>query len=315
MLVGGGINAMFGAFNNWLSSQFTQQDRQLNYEQNELAAQNADARTRALYQDFYSPQALMKQYKEAGLSPSMMFGGTPGQGGTPGAQAAGAAGLQTMYSPMNIIEGAQLANLKAQTEKVKAETKNIEKDTDIKTIEEEMQELMKSEYKVQYTLAMGTVINDSGEDTSLYQIAEECKTFGEFRQIAQQICTGDMRAYINSEKGNKILRDIFTSTKQFETNIKQLTTEGENADFQKNVIKCLRAEEYEKKNAETVLKELEAAGQSADLTMEQKKSWNDIIKKLREKNSTLADITIVAAMVLGQLAGKANVSASISKTL
>lgn len=52
-------------------------NRRLNYKYNEMAAENADKRTRALYNDIYSPKALLGQYAEAGLSPSLMFGEHP----------------------------------------------------------------------------------------------------------------------------------------------------------------------------------------------------------------------------------------------
>ena len=43
---------------------------------NERAAKNADARTRALFTDLYSPEAKVKQLKEAGLSVlKRLFGG------------------------------------------------------------------------------------------------------------------------------------------------------------------------------------------------------------------------------------------------
>ena len=41
---------------------------------NERAAKNADARTRALFTDLYSPEAKVKQLKDAGLSVGMMYG-------------------------------------------------------------------------------------------------------------------------------------------------------------------------------------------------------------------------------------------------
>lgn len=125
-IAGGVVQAGLGAINNTWAQQQQGEARRQNYLYGEMAAENADARTRALYNDFYSPQALMRQYREAGLSPSMMFGGTPGQGGTSGAQGSGAAGLGTPYMPMSMIEGAQIAKLIAETDNIKADTANKE---------------------------------------------------------------------------------------------------------------------------------------------------------------------------------------------
>lgn len=121
--VAAGINALYGMWQQHYAAEQADWDRTENYRYNELAAENADARTRALYNDFYSPEALMRQYKAAGLSPSMMFGGTPGQGGTSGAMGAGAHGPQTMFSPSSLVDAAQAAALFAQAEKTKEETK------------------------------------------------------------------------------------------------------------------------------------------------------------------------------------------------
>lgn len=125
-LLGIGGNLIGGAINNVWGLNMQNQARQENYEYGEQAAQNADQRTRALYKDIYSPQALMKQYKEAGLSPSLMFGGTPGQGGTSGAMGTGANGPGNTYMPMSILEGAQVAKTLAETKNVEADTKNKE---------------------------------------------------------------------------------------------------------------------------------------------------------------------------------------------
>ena len=120
----GGINAAIGAANNAQAQYYTRQNMLYGYQLNEKAAQAADARTRKLYGDFYSPEAQMRQLKEAGLSPSIFYGGTPGQGGASGAMG-GTHAMAAPYAPVSMLEGAQVANLLAQAEKTKAETKTI----------------------------------------------------------------------------------------------------------------------------------------------------------------------------------------------
>ena len=68
----------------------------LNYMYNEMAANNADERARAQFNDLYSPEARVQQLKNAELSVGLMYGtsGTIGQGQAQGAQGAGAAGQQ-----------------------------------------------------------------------------------------------------------------------------------------------------------------------------------------------------------------------------
>lgn len=124
-IAGGVLGLGQTALNSEIARRQSEADRAANYRYGEMAANNADKRTRLLYQDFYSPQALLTQYREAGLSPSMMFGGTPGQGGMSGAQGSGASGPQTPFVPPSIVESAlamaQVDKLKAETRKANAE--------------------------------------------------------------------------------------------------------------------------------------------------------------------------------------------------
>lgn len=97
---------------------------------NEDAARKADQRTRALYTDLQSPESMVKQYKDAGLSIGMMYG-QGGAGGQlqQGAQSTGVnipgkniLGMQSMFSAGDAVQTAQIA-------KTQAEIKNIEADT------------------------------------------------------------------------------------------------------------------------------------------------------------------------------------------
>lgn len=127
-IIGAGAQIGLGALNNMYSSEMASEARRENYKYNEMAAQNADARTRALYNDLYSPSAQLRQLEAAGMSPSVFYQGSGSQG-TSGAQGQGTAGQATPYMPMSMLEGAQAANIIAQTEKTKAETNNINANT------------------------------------------------------------------------------------------------------------------------------------------------------------------------------------------
>lgn len=125
-IVGGLIGMGQTAFNNWMSQEAAAEARAENYRYNEMAAVNANKRARQNYMEFYSPEALMKQYKEAGLSPSLMFGGTPGQGGMTAPAGAGASGPQAQVMPYDFLSAAQAEALMAQAKKTEAETDVIE---------------------------------------------------------------------------------------------------------------------------------------------------------------------------------------------
>lgn len=131
--IGGGlVNGAFGIISNELARQREAEARLENYKYGELAANSADARTRALYENYQSPEALLRQYKEAGLSPSLMFsGGAAGAGGmTQGAQGAGAAGVNPNVFGINVMEGAQLGLMQAQARKTNAEADTLEAKND-----------------------------------------------------------------------------------------------------------------------------------------------------------------------------------------
>lgn len=202
-IIGAGINAGMGALNNQWAAERAREDRAENYKYGEMAATNADTRTRALYNDFYSPSALARQYKEAGLSPSIMFGGTPGQGGASGASAAGAASVSTPFMPMSLLEGAQIANLNAQTDKVKAETKNIDKDTELKEIERIMSEMTKNIKTVEFDISTMMVKMDDGSTESMYEVAKRHNDYDTFLQELRDTGNEQFIRYAGSEIGQK----------------------------------------------------------------------------------------------------------------
>lgn len=102
------------------------------YEYNEKAADNADKRSRAMYDDYLTYAAQVKQMKEAGLNPAIMYGmgGNPGTSIPHGAQGAGA-GNATGVSPLGInipnigADMAQAVLATAQANKANAEADNL----------------------------------------------------------------------------------------------------------------------------------------------------------------------------------------------
>lgn len=190
--IGGGL----GFFNNLFGARSAEEARAENYEYNEMAAQNADTRTRELYKDIYSPQALLKQYKEAGLSPSVMFGGTPGQGGNSGAQGGGAAGTATPYMPISLLEGAQLKQIMAETEKTKAETANINVDTERQDIQKGIEELNAEIWRDQNKIFVKGFTDPEGNTITLYDKAGEFNSFDDFAKWARD------NYYLGQKKAN-----------------------------------------------------------------------------------------------------------------
>ena len=135
-MAGAAVGGIFGlatsALNNYYAEQREEEARQHNYILNEQAAWEADRRTRALYADLQSPEALRKQYEEAGLSPSVMFGAGGTSGATPsnGAQGAGPNGIAPNVYGVSALEAAQIGLMTAQAQKLEAETETEKGEND-----------------------------------------------------------------------------------------------------------------------------------------------------------------------------------------
>lgn len=311
-ILGAFSNIASAAINNYGANYRTQQDRKENYMYGEMAAENADRRTRALYSDFYSPEALLRQYKETGLSPSLMFGGTPGQGGMAGAQGTGASGPTTPFYGVSGLEAAQIANIMADTQKKKEEATNISEDTKLKQLEQDWNEMRNNERSVEFKLTTAYLTDGEGGSQSLFELAENCYDYDKFiseaRKRAKTMDNNEYVLMMGTEAGQKVMREIYMASNRFERDIQVLSYEGGNAQFQQNIINCLKKQGFAEQNAETAIKQMKAAGEMADLTARQKEAWNNVIAKLENLNSTTADIVIVASMILNQAASHWHVS-------
>lgn len=115
--------------NRQFAAEQADRDRAQNYQYGEMSARAADARSRGLYNDLQSPEAMLEQYKRAGLSPSLMFGGSGagGQSVPNGAQGTGANGISTPFTYSNIspVEASQMALAEAQARNLDAHTDEI----------------------------------------------------------------------------------------------------------------------------------------------------------------------------------------------
>lgn len=123
-----GFNAIGSAIGGAISYAYAKKMAKLNYKLNEKAADNADARRRALYTDFESPLATIRQLKEAGLSPSLYAsGGIDGSiGSTAGAMGGGTAGMSMPSVAMSPIDISTMELQNAQARKLNAEADELE---------------------------------------------------------------------------------------------------------------------------------------------------------------------------------------------
>lgn len=131
-VIQGITNARITEENNTAAAEREAAARAENYSYNEMAANNADKRQRAQFNDMYSYSAQVREMKKAGLSPSITFGGGGGQGGASAPQGGGAAGVSPNVFGIPPVDFAQItqalanANLaEANAEKTKAQTNTI----------------------------------------------------------------------------------------------------------------------------------------------------------------------------------------------
>lgn len=304
-IIGGAFSIGNTFLNNELAKERTDYDRQQQYLYGEKQAEAADARTRALYSDFYSPQALMRQYKEAGLSPSMMFGGTPGQGGTAGAQGSNS-GIQTPYMPISILEAAQVANLTAQTKNVEAltkktnaETENVKIDTMRQEIAKGVEALQAGQYQNEWTI-LNSTWTENGKEKSIFEAARDHYSYESFLEWCRGKETNDtIKHATTTETGQKILREIYLGASRFHTEIMTLSTDAISAEFQADIVKAMQNEDFAKMNAKAAVSHLRQNISTSELTTEQKNAWNNLLHDIEAKHgSTTKDIIIILGMIL-----------------
>lgn len=122
-VVNAGANIATSIYGNEQAREREEEARIENYNLGERAARNADARTRSLYYDLYSPEAQMEQIKAAGLSPSLFYGDAGGVSGQAGAQGTGATGISPNVFGMSPIDFAQIRALNAEADLKQAQAK------------------------------------------------------------------------------------------------------------------------------------------------------------------------------------------------
>lgn len=141
-----GENAAIGLVKGTIGAGFSALDRYQNYIYGEKAADAADARQRAQWEDMYSWSAQMRDLKNAGLNPSLIMGKPSGQGGATAPQGSGAMGVTSGYAPVDPMTSAQLELLKSQANVNNAEANNLNKDSQNKVqLLENLKQQLKTE--------------------------------------------------------------------------------------------------------------------------------------------------------------------------
>lgn len=238
-----------------------QHERELLYMQQDFAqqqAEKADERTRALYTDLQSPEALRKQLEAAGLSVGMMYG-QGGAGGSmqAGAQAESPAAQNRGTIPMQNIMDAQTMMMLANAEKAKAETQNIEEDT--KKKEAETQSTWRDiPVKEKQLIVMDSSINKMKSEIN--------KNAQEINKMEAEInnLMAETELKNNQSELTKVQKEVQEAVKEWQTKQNEL------ADIQIKWQDKLYGAEYE--NLKSKAKEARASADNL-ITLTKKTSW------------------------------------------
>lgn len=226
---------------------------QFNAEQAELA----DKRTRALYNDLQSPEAIKQQLQDAGLSVGLMYG-QGGMGGhmQSGAQTSSAGATNFGRFAANPILDAQTASIIANAEKTAAETENIKentkktqvdaanawKDLDVKSkqlivmenqINEIQQNITESQQKVENMIAEKA--NILQQNNNLKAAEELTKAQKDYQESLKKLT--DIQIEWEPAKQQAALENIKAQTKQYNAATKKLLAEAKLTEEQTNLLK------------------------------------------------------------------------------
>ena len=205
-------------------------ERQLQHA--DAAAEAADQRTRALFNDLYSPQAKITQYKAAGLNPALEYGmqGASGvtnsgsQANTPNAIPMQATQLQRLMGMDNSTTIADAMLKTAQAGKAKAEEKNAIKDLDVK--DATIVEIEKNTEKLQ-----------AETQNKLQEIQE---SIAKIENMQHQNSMYDSQAEVMRANAELLNTDLLTRGEINKATLKKMNAEAENyaALVQKNLAEA-----------------------------------------------------------------------------
>lgn len=215
-----GMNAWLSNYNNELAAKREEEARRANYGYNEMAADNAMKRQIELYNMISSPAALKSQYLEAGLSPSMMFGGGgPGGQTSPGPQGSGADGIGPTSYGVEALNLAQIDLMQAQAEKARSEAEinkgegkvgeaklnSILAETENKRLKAIGQQLQNTMQSIENEIADYTKNNKI--ELSDWEVMQACKEF-------ELMCENLRQEVVKSKISEETCKSVITETKQ-----------------------------------------------------------------------------------------------------
>lgn len=293
-----GLQIAQGAVNNWLGEMRENRAVQRDYYLSERAADKAAQRQGEMYERFFSPEALMKQYNAAGLSPGLMMGGAPGSSmGGSSAPQGGAAMQPSTFMPIDVLgQITQLENIKASTKKTEAETEKIKEDTKGSELQNKWQEMINNEKFQTWNIFTKnyTKLDEQGINRpySLTDLALDSEDWETFREATKQLGLG------YSQNEIEALKQIYTNSLRLGKDISVIQGEKGNAEFNLKVLEALDKKDFADNNAESIVQYLKQNVETNKLTEEQKKAWNDLLEEVGKRSKTAKQILLIIGMMI-----------------
>ena len=157
------------------------------YMYNDMAANNADLRTRKLYQSFETPQAKKQMLEDAGFNPALVYGGMNGQipQGAQGAGGNGSASNLGGITAPNLAHIYEILNAKKDLEIKESQKENIDADTRNKNADtlNKGKEYYKIDEEINLLKSQGKLTNEQAEKVK----AEVGKISIEIDKISSEI--------------------------------------------------------------------------------------------------------------------------------
>lgn len=244
-----GIDAFLSVFtnamNNAAAGDRASLDRSENFRYGERSAENAHRRQKELLDKYYTPEAQLKHLKAAGLSPSLMYGGSGTTGTTNAAQGTGAQGVKSDTYPLDIRSLAETELMRAETENARAQAAEHQAEADrlngkseygnaeIKKLLSEagLNKAKETYTKAETTLAqLETDIKEATKQDQIDEISWRAKSAErEFQYIVNKVRLSDLEFNFESEtyqtridEAKERVRNLFHDT-QLKVSQKALT--------------------------------------------------------------------------------------------
>lgn len=259
---------------------------------NEQSAENALKRKDLWYNQYESPQAMLDQFRKAGLNPAAMLGGITGSQGSSAPQGAGTStNMANVANIADVFSNLQLAKaqkdlLKSQKEKTEAETEGVQSDNYIKLLEQNLKEIENREKTKKHEILYGEYNNKSAYE--LFQIAKDYDDWK--KMLIDNANNEEHKSTIYSS--SDALRNIYEDFNKTSRNISILKSEEIDAELKFKISEELKNSDYTNKSKNKILNEIEQHIQNSQLEGRIKEAWNRFLNYLESVNMDAATILL-----------------------